>query len=125
MLMPAMTKGSPFVRVGLSAPAIALVYAAVAYTFVTLGCMPLFSDVDFFGVRVTMFLLAALTGAALVLIVLACLNSLRVLRALRRRYRAEEQDRAFLGFGAAAVILAMTAFAGTVWMAWIFFWTTC
>src|SRR5256885_17178529 len=68
MLMPAMTKGSPFVRVGLSAPAIALVYAAVAYTFVTLGCMPLFSDVDFFGVRVTMFLLAALTGAALVLI---------------------------------------------------------
>jgi hypothetical protein len=82
VLVPAMSKGNPFVRVGLSAPAIAVGYAAIAYTLVSMGCMPLFSDVDFFGVRVTMFLLAALSGAALVLIVLACLNSLRVLRTL-------------------------------------------
>jgi hypothetical protein len=30
-----------------------------------------------------------------------------------------------MGFGAAAVILALTAFIATAWMAWIFFWTTC
>jgi len=116
--------GNPSVQLALNAPAIAVVYAGIAYGFVTIGCIPAFSDVDFFGVRVTLFLLAALTVAALILIVLACLHAMRVLRAIRLRHRGVErpQDR---GLRVAVVAIALAAFAGTVWMGSIFLWAPC
>ena len=123
--MPVASKGNPFVRVALNAPAITVVYAAIAYVFVTIGCMPPFSQVDFFGVHVTLFLLAALTGASLILILLAYLNSLRVLRALRRHREASERRYGSLYLGAAAVVLAATAFVATTWMGWIFWQALC
>ncbi len=122
--MLVMTKGNPFVQLALNAPAIAVVYAAVAYVLVTIGCIPMFSDVDFFGVRVTLFLLAALTVAALVLIVFAGLHSLRVLRAIRRRHRGGDRPTDFR-LRVAAVLIAFAAFAGTAWMGWIFLSTPC
>ena len=84
-----------------------------------------FSEVDFFGVRVTLFLLAALTAAALILILLAYLNSLRVLRVLRRHREAGERRYGSLHLGAAAVVLALTAFVATTWMGWIFWRALC
>lgn len=86
--------------------------------------MPPFSDVDFFGVPVTVFLLLALTVAALILIVFAGMNALRVLRVLRRRHRGGE-SLARRGLGAAAVLLALIAFAITAWLGLLFFHTPC
>lgn len=119
--MSVLIKGNQFLRVALSAPAIALAYAAIAYAVVTTGCMPPFSDVDFFGVPVTAFLLLALTVAALILIVLAAMNALRVLRVLRRRHRGRTQR----GLGAIAVGLAVVAFLVTGWLGVLFFTTPC
>lgn len=111
-------------RVALSAPAVAAAYAAIAYSVVTTGCIPPFSDVDFFGVPVTDFLLLALTVAALILIIFAGMNALRVLRVLRRRHRGGE-SLTRRGLGVAAVLLAVTAFAITAWLGVLFFHTSC
>jgi hypothetical protein len=119
-----MAKGNPFLQLALNAPAIAVVYAGIAYGFVTIGCIPAFSDVDFFGVRVTLFLLMALTVAALTLIVFACLHSLRVLRAIRRRHRGDDGPMD-AGLRMAAVLIASAAFAGTAWLGWILLWAPC
>jgi hypothetical protein len=124
-MMPSISRGNPFIRVALNAPAITVGYAVIAYVFVTIGCTPPFSEVDFFGVRVTLFLLTALTVAALILIVFAYLNTLRVLRVLRRRYRESGERRGSLQLGVAAVVLALTAFGATSWMAWIFWRALC
>lgn len=122
--MVPLTRGNQFQRVALTAPAVFLAYAVLAYAVVATGCAPAFVDVEFFGVKVSLFLLLALTSAALILIIFACLSSLRVLRVLRRRHRGE-QYRSERGLGAAAVVIAFTAFAGTAWLGWVFFRTPC
>lgn len=122
--MPSLAKGNQLVRVLGNAPALALGYALIAYGVITTGCTPPFADVDFFGVNVTVFLLLALTVAALILIVFAAMNAIRVLRVLRKRHRGEE-FRGHRGFGALAVLLALVAFAVTAWLGWLFLITPC
>lgn len=122
--VPVLIKGNQFLRVALSAPAVAVAYAAIAYAVVTTGCMPPFADVDFFGVPVTVFLLLALTVAALILIIFAAMNALRVLRVLRRRHRGGE-SLTRRGLGAAAVLLALMAFVVTAWLGLLFFHSHC
>lgn len=63
-----------------AAPLVLAAYAILAFGVFRLGCAPAFEDVDFFGVPVTVFLLGALTLAALVLILFAGLHLPRVLR---------------------------------------------
>lgn len=63
----------------LAAPLVLVAQALLAFAVFRLGCLPAFEDVDFFGVPVTVFLLAALTLAALVLIVFAGLHLPRAL----------------------------------------------
>lgn len=58
----------------LAAPLVFAAQALLAFGVFRLGCTPALEDVDFFGVPVTAFLLAALTAAALVLIVFAGLQ---------------------------------------------------
>jgi hypothetical protein len=57
-----------------AAPLVLIAYAILAFGVFRLGCAPAFADVDFFGVGVTVFLLGALTVAALVLILFAGLH---------------------------------------------------
>ncbi|MBI3897089.1 MAG: hypothetical protein HY308_02200 [Gammaproteobacteria bacterium] len=98
----------------LSAPAVAAIYWLITFLVELVGCMPAFADVDFFGVRVTVFLLIALTFAALILIIFAALQAVRVFRvAARRRHRDGLDPR--LGV-ALAIVLALISFAVTVWV---------
>lgn len=93
-----------------AAPLVAAVYALVAYSIFRLGCTPPFVDVDFFGVPVTVFLLAALTLAALVLIAFAGLHLPRALKALAHPAPSPGRRAAWLLLGgllaAAAFLLA-------------------
>lgn len=107
------------------APAIAVGYAVIAYGFVTVGCMPPFADVDFFGVAVTVFLLLALTVAALILIVLALLNALRALRTAHERPLGQALLPRRGWIAAAAVFLAVAAFAGVAWLGVMLFQMPC
>lgn len=102
-------------RVAMNAPAVAVAYAAIALIVTRIGCTPPFADVDFFGVPVTVFLLLALTLAALTLIVFAGLHAWRTFRVLRRR-RSGVDFFARRGLSAGGVALALAAFAATVWL---------
>jgi hypothetical protein len=107
----------------LSAPFVGLLYAAIAYAVVRIGCRPSLSDVDFFSVPVTFFLLFALTLAALLLIVFAGLHALR---ALWSRAQRRERDRFQRRLGSLLILLlAFAVFAATVWAGDAFLHASC
>src|SRR5581483_2879160 len=103
-------------RATIGGPVVALAYATIATLVVKTGCRPPFTDVEFFGVPVTTFFLAALTASALVLILFAGWNAWRVARIARRRTRPDDAaHRQALGLTGA--VLSVLAFGGTAWLA--------
>ncbi len=62
-------KPHPIIVTAASGPLVCFFYFLLAYAIRVLGCTPAFADTDFLGINVTVFLLAAITVAALVLIV--------------------------------------------------------
>ncbi|MFL6624135.1 MAG: hypothetical protein ACJ8J7_00905 [Sulfurifustaceae bacterium] len=107
-----------------AAPVIAAGYSVIAYGVVTVGCTPPFEEVDFFGAPVTVFLLLALTVAALILIVLALLQTLRVLRVVQERYTGEASN-ARRRLAVAAACLAVAAFAAVASLGALLFQMKC
>lgn len=112
--MAKFTRGNQL-RIAMSAPAVAVAYAAIALLVTRIGCTPPFADVDFFGAPVTVFLLLALTLAALMLIVFAGVHAWRTFRVPRRR-RSGADFNARRGLSAGAVALALAAFAASIWL---------
>ena len=111
------------IRAAASAPAVAVTYAVIAWLVVRTGCSPPFVDTEVFGVPVTLFLLLALTVAALILIVFAGINAWRAWRVLRRRRRTGDEIASRLGL--ASLVLALVTLAVTAWMGALFVLMPC
>lgn len=116
-------KRNYFIWAVLSPPAVGLTYWIIAFSVVTVGCAPPFADTDFFGVPVILFLLSALSFAALVLVLFAGLHALRALRARAQRRQRDRMERRI---GAVLIVLlALTVFAVTAWFGLGFVLTPC
>ena len=122
--MPLRVKPNQLFWALVSAPFVGVAYGVIAYAVTVVGCMPAFEDADFFGVRVTVFLLLALTVAALILILFAGWNVWRACRALQRRRRSHGFDARF-GWGALGAAMVVAAFAGTAWAGVSFLLAPC
>jgi len=122
--MVILTRGNQL-RAALNAPVVAVAYAVIALLVTMTGCLPPFIYADFFGVPVTFFLLLALTGAALILIVFAGLHAWRTYRVLYRRRRRAADWSVRRGLNAMAVVLALLALAATAWLGTYFLRTPC
>lgn len=116
-------KRNYFIWAVLSPPVVGLTYWLLAFSVVTVGCLPSFADTDFFGVPVILFLLAALSLAALVLVLFAGLHAFRALRARvqrRQRDRVERQVGTIL-----IILLTIAVFVVTAWLSLGFLFTPC
>lgn len=96
-----------------SAPTVALIYAALALSVVTIGCTPSLSGTIAFGVPAPFFLLAAATLAALIMIVFGTMHALRALRARAQR---RQRDRLQRRIGSILIaLLGAAVFVGAAW----------
>lgn len=95
-----------------AAPLVLAVHAVLAFAVFRLGCTPAFEDVDFFGVPVSVFLLAALTVAALVLILFAGLHLPRAIRQADAATRRTPGRRTVLILVSVALVIVSFLLAG-------------
>lgn len=104
---------SPVIRV-LAAPAVWFVYTVLAAAVVSVGCTPEFAEAEFRGIKVTLFLLGALTLTAVILIVLSVLAGMR-----QGEMATASRSRSVLWLGP----LGLTALLGTGAVAlWFWHW---
>lgn len=107
------------------APLVALGYTACGYAVRSVGCLPQFVDSEVFGLPVVLFLLAALTVAALTLAVFAGLGAVRQLRVARRLRRSVDAATRVRRWGVAGIGFSLIALGAIAVLALPFLTATC
>lgn len=113
--MHSQRKNYRIARNALGAPLVTLTHYLVGSLINAVGCLPRFVDADFLDLPVVDFLLAAITLAALTLIVFAGIGCWRMLRAPGgdREARLRRQRWAVAGLVLVPIAFAITASAGS------------